>query len=47
MANIDVDIPVDPCWLRLVVGSVPFPVVMAVAMVIAAFIAGVAAGETE
>jgi len=46
-ANINIDTPVDACWLRLVMGSVPFPVVMVVAMVIATLIAGVATGEKE
>jgi hypothetical protein len=46
-ANINIDTPVDACRLRLMMGSVPFSVMMMVAMVIATLITGVATGEKE
>ena|SRR5579863_4265275 len=39
LVNVDVDIPADARGLRLVMGSVPFPVVVAIAVIIAAFVA--------
>jgi hypothetical protein len=41
--NIDVDIPANPGRLRLMMCTVPFPVVVVVAMVVLAFVAAIAA----
>ena len=43
--NVDVDIPADARRLGLVMCRVPFPVVVAVVMIIPAFVAAIAASQ--
>jgi hypothetical protein len=45
IADINVNIPVYSGWLRLVVSSIPLPVVVAVVMIVAAFVACIAATQ--
>jgi hypothetical protein len=45
--KIDVDIPVDARRFRLMMGSVPIPMVVVVVMIITTFIAAVAAGQSK
>ena len=47
LANIDVDVPVDARRFRLMMGSVPFTVVVVIVMIIAALVARVAAGQSK